>query len=68
MTCVVLKDGKPALALISCHENGTFTYWLHGRWVTNHTVPREVLDDPALPESERYRVMRRLTQAGRWPS
>lgn len=68
MTCIVNVDGKRCLALISCHHNGTFSYFHGGRWCTGRTVPREVLDDPQLPEHERYRVMSRMAENGAVPS
>ena len=68
MTCVLTVDGKRCLTLISCHRNDTFSYFANGRWVTSRTVPRSVLDDPELPESERYRVLSRMAENGVVPS
>ena len=68
MTCVALSNGKRCLALISCHSNGSFSFFIDGRWVTARTVPCSVLYDPDLPERERRRVLAKMDALGLEPS
>ena len=69
MTAIVTIDGVRALALISCHKSGLFSYHDGKQWIRNaRTVPRAVLDDPQLPEEERLRVMSRMAMEGVVPS
>jgi Leu/Phe-tRNA-protein transferase len=66
---IINIDGKRALTLISCHRDGTFSFNYRGEWVTKaKTVPRAVLEDPQLPNDERFRVMRKMNLAGVFPS
>ena len=65
----VMIDGRPHLALISCHHDGTFSYFHEGEWHRKQrSVPREVLADPDLPEGERLRVLGRMAEEGVGPS
>jgi hypothetical protein len=68
MTCIVTRDGKRCLTLISCHDNNTFSFYRYDRWITARTVPAEVLNDPELPEGERRRVQAKMDWLGVVPS
>jgi hypothetical protein len=68
MTCVVTSNGKRCLALISCHRNGSFSFFQYDRWVTARTVPYSVLYDAELPEEERRRVLWKMEELGVMPS
>jgi hypothetical protein len=67
MICEI--DGVRHLALISCHFDDTFSYFDGEKWIRKaRTVPRDILNDPQLPECERLRVRSRLAEAGVSPS
>lgn len=68
MTATVTIDGTRCLALISCHKNGSFSFFTDGRWQTARTVPHSVLYDPELPENERRRVLMKMAVLGVSPS
>lgn len=64
---IVTIDGQRVNALISCHRDHSFTFHHNGQWhERQRTVPRAVLNE--LPADERSRVMRRLAEAGEFPS
>ena len=62
---IAVRFTDHATPCVACHRDGRFSYWLEsiGVWVENDTtVPDEVL--ASLPDDERNRVMRKMTEAG----
>lgn len=67
MICII--DGKPHVAMISCHFDSTFSFYDGEKWIRKaRTVPRRVLDDRELPASERARALARMAENGVSPS